>query len=389
MSRPRRPDPVTTAARLLVELLRRTTPRQRLRLLLLAAVVLISVGLYRWWTSRPAAPPVSEGGTSAEAALQVYFTNPDPTGKAQHQGGIDEHLVALMDRAQKTLDVCVYDFDLTRVATAMADAQRRGVRVRMVTDSDTLKKAKTLQAFTILQEADIPIVGDSRNALMHDKFTIVDGEWVQTGSWNYTVADTYRLNNNLLIIHSSELAENYTAEFEKMFVHGRFGAKKSRGVPHPVVTVNGATIRTYFAPKDQAARHVVEALEKAEKNIFFLVFQFTHDGIGRVVREKAAAGLEVRGVFEKRNNDTPHSEYGKLKDAGIDVRLDGNPYTMHHKVFIIDGRTVICGSFNFSDSADKENDENLLLIEDERLAREFQAEFDRVYEWALHPPKRK
>ena len=62
---------------------------------------------------------------------------------------------------------------------------------------------------------------------------------------------------------------------------------------------------------------------------------------------------------------------------------DGNPYLMHHKVIIIDGNTVIFGSFNFSNNADKDNDENLLIVDDAGLAQAFEAEFQRVRDTAL------
>jgi phosphatidylserine/phosphatidylglycerophosphate/cardiolipin synthase-like enzyme len=52
---------------------------------------------------------------------------------------------------------------------------------------------------------------------------------------------------------------------------------------------------------------------------------------------------------------------------------------MHHKVMVIDGRIVICGSYNFSRSAEEINDENLLIIVDPGLAEEFGREFERLY----------
>ena len=59
----------------------------------------------------------------------------------------------------------------------------------------------------------------------------------------------------------------------------------------------------------------------------------------------------------------------KLREAGLDVRLDGNPANMHHKVFIIDGHIVITGSYNFSRSAEERNDENTLIIHDPAIAQ--------------------
>ncbi len=76
--------------------------------------------------------------------------------------------------------------------------------------------------------------------------------------------------------------------------------------------------------------------------------------------DRAQAYVEVSGIFERTGSETEFSEMGRLKSAGLDVMQDGNPYPLHHKVFIIDGRTVIFGSFNFSENADSSNDENLL-----------------------------
>jgi len=67
-----------------------------------------------------------------------------------------------------------------------------------------------------------------------------------------------------------------------------------------------------------------------------------------------------------------------MKEAGLAVFLDGNPRNMHHKVIVIDGEIVICGSFNFSDSADRSNDENLLIIYNRAVAAKFEEEFQRV-----------
>ena len=105
--------------------------------------------------------------------------------------------------------------------------------------------------------------------------------------------------------------------------------------------------------------------------------------------DRAQAGVEVRGVFENSGSDTAFSEYGRMKKAGLDVLTDGNPYLMHHKIFIIDGQTVEVGSFNFSDNAQNQNDENLIIVDSPDLARIFEAEFLRVYATAQNPPDKK
>ena len=153
-----------------------------------------------------------------------------------------------MNSSRRTLDVAIYEFNLRNVAEAMAHAADRGVRVRMVTDSDTIadRDTSTQAALDVVRQAGIPIVPDNRRPIMHHKFTIVDGEWVETGSANYTDREAYRNDNNAIIVQSRSLAENYTAEFEKMF-GGQFGSAKPRGVPHPILTIGGARVENYFA----------------------------------------------------------------------------------------------------------------------------------------------
>jgi phosphatidylserine/phosphatidylglycerophosphate/cardiolipin synthase-like enzyme len=71
------------------------------------------------------------------------------------------------------------------------------------------------------------------------------------------------------------------------------------------------------------------------------------------------------------------------------VLLDGNPRNLHHKVIVIDGRVTVFGSYNFSANADRDNDENLLIVEDPGLATAFEAEYERVRAVAANPPQRR
>ena len=100
------------------------------------------------------------------------------------------------------------------------------------------------------------------------------------------------------------------------------------------------------------------------------------------MQARAATGVEVAGVFEKTQVAGGHSQYEKFRSAGYSVFLDANPRNMHHKVIIIDGEIVICGSFNFSENADRSNDENMLIIYNRGVAAHFEEEFQRVHKLA-------
>ena len=88
-----------------------------------------------------------------------------------------------------------------------------------------------------------------------------------------------------------------------------------------------------------------------------MAFSFTHDGLGDAVLERARDGCQVRGIFEARGSNTPFSELRRFYRANLSMRQDGNPRCFHHKVFILDERIVVTGSFNFSVNANESNDE--------------------------------
>lgn len=346
-----------------------------------------------------AAPPgstvtsIGTGGAIDGGWYQLYFTAPKyPDNPADHKGGLDAKLVALIDTARVSVDVADYDFDLANVADALVRAKGRGATVRMVTDTDTLTNTKDeaiQSAFGKLKTAGIPIVDDKRGPIMHNKFTVVDQEVVSTGSWNYTDGDTYHLNNNMIIIRSKDLAANYQVEFEKMFTKKQFGPTKDKTIPNPTVTVNGTRIQNCFAAEGKCGDLIVATIKGSTTSITFMAFSFTSDKIEQAMIDRHAAGVTLGGVVETSGSQTSFSAYTKFRAKQVEVYTDGNPWVMHHKVIIIDDHIVIFGSYNFSDNADTQNDENLLIIDNADIARAFKTEYDRVLALAKNPPVKK
>jgi phosphatidylserine/phosphatidylglycerophosphate/cardiolipin synthase-like enzyme len=361
---------------------------------LIAFLIVVVVVVWLLWDRLPIPKPESAtkpapSPVAVTSDYQVYFTTPVyPDRPETRRGGIAEKFVGFVDAATKTLDIAAYEFDLENVAQALARAKSRGVAIRMVTDSDTVNATRdeaTQKALKIVRDAGIPIVPDERAAIMHHKFAVRDGEEIWTGSWNLTVGDTYRLNNNAVRMRSPELARAFTQELETMFVQRKFGAGRPRNAVNPPVQVGPLRVQVLFAPEDGVAAKIAERVNQAQREIKFLAFSFTHDGIGQAVMNRATAGVKVAGVFEKTGSETRFSEYGAMKQAGLEVYQDGNPYVMHHKVFVIDGQTTVFGSFNFSDGADRDNDENCLIVDDPGFAGAFYQETERILAAARAP----
>jgi phosphatidylserine/phosphatidylglycerophosphate/cardiolipin synthase-like enzyme len=307
----------------------------------------------------------------------VYFTQP-----GVEQSPADNPCIALVgyiDATRHTLDVAAYELDEPEITNALLRAASRGVKVRVVTDSDYVRE----HGPTVLRQAGVPIVDDRRGALMHNKFMVFDQTAVWTGSMNFTVNCTRKNDNHGVYLPIPDVARNYTAKFGWMFEKRSFGTRPSRTdlIPHPEITLtDGGVVETYFAPHDRCADAVTREVRKAKEGIDFLLFSFTHTKIGGAMAEKNATGVSVRGVFEKTQTAGGYSQFQKLRNLGLQVYTDVNPRNMHHKLMIIDTETVLFGSFNYSDNADTSNDENLVILRRvPEIVREFEWEFERVY----------
>jgi len=149
--------------------------------------------------------------------------------------------------------------------------------------------------------------------------------------------------------------------------------------------IGGARVENYFASEDDPSVRLVQLIQGARQKIDFMAFSFTRESIGAATMERAKAGVKVRGVFETTGSLTRYSEYPAMKKAGLEVYQDGNPYVMHHKVFVIDDRITVFGSYNFTDSASRANDENMVVVDDPAFASAFTAEVDRVVATAKNP----
>jgi phosphatidylserine/phosphatidylglycerophosphate/cardiolipin synthase-like enzyme len=213
-------------------------------------------------------------------------------------------------------------------------------------------------------------IKDTKFQYMHNKFCVFDSSTVWTGSFNPTHRGDSVNNNNVVIVESKLLAENYLKEFDELqagVYGGGLKTKRSKNI------LNGKLYENYFCPEDWCANRIIDVLDSAEKSIHFMVFSFTHRKVAEVLIDKAKQ-IEVKGVMEKSQNSR-YSQFD-IMNKSLDVKWDNNGANMHHKVFIVDGKVVVIGSFNPSINGDVNNDENVLIIHDSVIATKFEDEFD-------------
>jgi phosphatidylserine/phosphatidylglycerophosphate/cardiolipin synthase-like enzyme len=330
--------------------------------------------------------PLEEGPPTANSQsgagwYEIFFTDPVCPPEAKRVGGLDELIASDLRQAERQVDIAAFDLDAEPIVDALITLAERGLIVRVVTDSDNAGSP----GINRLRRHGISVVEDKRSALMHDKFIIIDDRYLWMGSLNYTSNGAYCNNNNLVRFDSPQLAANYVAEMDEMYVDRSFGPLSPRNTPYESLTINGTRVENYFASELEVAPIIAATIEAAQSEILFMAFSFTNELIGEAMMSRADGGIGVRGVFETSGSGTIFSYYPVMADAGVanlQVRKDGNNRLMHHKVIIIDQRTVIFGSFNFSDSASESNDENVVIVHDATFASFFVEEFLAVWQEA-------
>ncbi len=309
---------------------------------------------------------------------EIYFTDPTCPPKAERVGGIDETIAADLRQAQLQVDMAAFEFNSEPILEALIALERRGVPVRVVLDADY----EDTSAVRRLRRNGISVIVDNRSALMHNKFVVIDGRYTWVGSMNLTTNGVYCNNNNLVRIDSPRLAQNYITELDEMYDDRRFGPRSPENTPNERLILDGIQVENYFAPEREVAPIIGDLVNSAQSEILFMAFAFTTDLIGEPMLDRGETGVSVRGVFETTGSESNFSYYGDMHDSGfnnIQVRQDGNPRIMHHKVIILDRQTVVFGSFNFSNSANDSNDENIVIVHDRTFTSFFVEEFNAVW----------
>lgn len=280
-------------------------------------------------------------------------------------------IIESINNAEKSVHCAFYDLNLNDLISAIAK-KSSSADVKVIIDTENydgqikgkgIKVAKT-------------------NAKMHNKFCVIDDNLVLTGSTNPTNNDANKNNNNLIIINSEYIAENYEAEFNELWgnIYSGGDTVKYNKIHTPI-----GQIENYFCPEDCALENngglyrIIELIRNAEKSVKIASFSFTHEGLADELLKADIEGIDVYVLMERRQRNVQNSQYARLKDFGLNIRVDGNKNNMHNKFIVIDGKIVITGSPNYSFSGFNRNDENMLIIFNEELALGFVKEFDRLF----------
>ena len=336
--------------------------------------------------------PVTETPIPANSVgwWEVYFTDPliisDPNNPS---GSVEERLLQFINDAQTSIHIASFEFNLPRVADALIAAKARGVDVRWVTDDENgldIDANPNRGQFTRLMAGGVEVKDDAgRSALMHNKFWIFDRQIVWTGSTNITVNGIYKQNNNVIVFRSGDVALIYEREWDELW-NAQLGPRAPSTRNNQWAILDGTPIQILFSAEDDAVDNLIALVNDAQTSIRFLAFSFTDYPLAQAMIARAQAGVDVQGVFETFGSNGTRSELRTLWCAGLAVRQDGNSSFLHDKIIIIDNSIVVTGSLNFSSSADEENEENVVILDDAEIAALYLQEYQKLWDQAQSIP---
>jgi len=208
--------------------------------------------------------------------------------------------------------------------------------------------------------------------IFHSKFIVIDEKIVITGSGNFTESDFHLFHNNFLIIEDREIGEFFKRKFLSLWNNeeNKEIFKKEK-------------IEVYFSPENNIEEKIIEEIKKARSYIYFACFFLTSENIARALVKQKIKRIEEKGIFESYNT-SKNSTFYILSDFGIDVRKSNMAGFLHDKVFIIDGKTIMTGSYNPTVSARK-NYETFIILREERIAEIYKREWEKLWRWKCLP----
>jgi phosphatidylserine/phosphatidylglycerophosphate/cardiolipin synthase-like enzyme len=335
----------------------------------LLGIMLGSVALWRRPVQGQPASIVLLDPLPQDTEVQVYFNHSQAAAyrepyRQQYRLGddLEQVVVTAINSAQRSVDLAVHELNLPQVALALKAKQQAGVKIRLIVENSYRRPLSELtprqvqqldergrqkyqdfvqivdqnqngqlepseiaarDAMAILQAAQIPILDDTADGskgsgLMHNKFLIIDGRDVITGSANFTWSDIHGdfatlesqgNANHLLKIESPAVAQLYQQEFNLMWgkdnpATRRFGLKKPYRAPR-TLKLASSQLTIQFSPTstklpwEQSVNGLIgRSLTQAKQQIDLALFVFSEQQLSNLLEAEHTKGVQIRALIE-------------------------------------------------------------------------------------------
>lgn len=153
---------------------------------------------------------IAESTTPAPVDNEVCFAPKEPC---------DIKLVKFVETATATIDVAAFDINLDQLVHTMLVKSKKGVKLRVILDKRQAAGKYSLSSTLIKAGASVKY--GKQRGLMHNKFIIVDGKRIETGSFNFTNHASTSNNENQIYLSNPQIVARFSAYFEEMWREGR------------------------------------------------------------------------------------------------------------------------------------------------------------------------
>jgi phosphatidylserine/phosphatidylglycerophosphate/cardiolipin synthase-like enzyme len=136
----------------------------------------------------------------------------------------------------------------------------------------------------------------------------------------------------------------------------------------------------WFSPGDECFNAIVSHLRGCRQQLDICVFTIADDRITAAILEAHERQVAVRIISDNDKREDQGSDIDRMRQAGVPIALDQSCAHMHHKFAIFDNRRVLNGSFNWTRSASRYNEENLVSTTDPNQVRHFQTQFEELWQ---------
>jgi phosphatidylserine/phosphatidylglycerophosphate/cardiolipin synthase-like enzyme len=146
---------------------------------------------------------------------------------------------------------------------------------------------------------------------------------------------------------------------------------------YPKTFPTNAPINLYFSPNGGCTTAIINEINNAKSEILVQAYSFTSAPIAKSLVDAHKKGIRVVVILDKSQRTAHYTSASLLANSKIPTFIDDSHAIAHNKIIIIDGTTVITGSFNFTKAAEEKNAENLLIIKSEEIAKKYLENWNR------------
>lgn len=343
--------------------------------------------------------------TDKEVQLETIF-NDEPGSTV-----FSERILEEINQAQNSIEIAMYAFSSLALKEALYEADKRGVKVKIITDA---RKEENHQMFF----ADAPksierIVPSNQSTLMHHKFTIIDrgfsNQRLVFGAYNWTDLQEKYDPSFITITSNTELVASFGREFDRLSL-GFIGRSKFETENYSAwdLSLSAPTgdYEVWFSPGktgDSIKGRLLDLVRNAETSLKIMIWDFTDEDLAVEIIRRARYGLDVKIVTDTWNFNNEHSVFHYLLEAKERYNLDNfnlvldhasgdviiaaagdeidssfDPF-LHHHLMIVDDEIALFGTNNWSHSGAFSNDESIMVTNDKTVVNNFLFSFDRHY----------